>query len=102
MPVRRSANVLVFVDVAGATPGGGGNRFQQYYNAQYPAFAANPPNEAISYRHGGTRANVAFLDGHVDTFAAKTPDNNLPTTHQNEGIHAEFLAGRITHIARTP
>jgi prepilin-type processing-associated H-X9-DG protein/prepilin-type N-terminal cleavage/methylation domain-containing protein len=100
--VRYAWKVLIIADVNGATPDKPGNRFEQLYNAQYPVYAANPPNEAVSYRHGGMRCNVAFLDGHVTSYQAKTPDNYSANTHKNEGLHAAFLANELTYVAAGP
>jgi prepilin-type processing-associated H-X9-DG protein/prepilin-type N-terminal cleavage/methylation domain-containing protein len=99
--VSRPAELLLFTDVSASqtSPNPGGNRFIQIYNGSLPAFTGDPARDAVSYRHRG-RANVAFADGHVESFAARTPDDRALYTHRNEGIHLAMTNGQLTYIAR--
>jgi prepilin-type processing-associated H-X9-DG protein len=44
-------------------------------------------------------ANVAFLDGHVEAFKAKTKDDFNMGTHKDEGLDAAWKAGRLVLAA---
>jgi prepilin-type processing-associated H-X9-DG protein/prepilin-type N-terminal cleavage/methylation domain-containing protein len=106
---RRSAEFLLFTDVSGGTTSEASNKFIQMYNGcartgvpiggtpyfgTSSVYSTNPAGDAVSYRHS-QRANVAFLDGHVESYRSSMKDDLQADTHKNTGIHAEIMAGRI-------
>jgi prepilin-type processing-associated H-X9-DG protein/prepilin-type N-terminal cleavage/methylation domain-containing protein len=109
--VRNASQVLLFVDVSGGSAQVGGNRFIQLYNGaagtvNTPNTGANsvyltdPSRDAISYRHG-KRANVAFLDGHVDSFLSSMSDDHRVGTHKDTGVHEAWKDGQVKVNPRT-
>jgi prepilin-type N-terminal cleavage/methylation domain-containing protein/prepilin-type processing-associated H-X9-DG protein len=99
--IQRSSSVIMTGDTGQSVLVSGNVNANAYRLVQmYNATPADPPKEAVSYRHG-LKANIGFADGHVDSFLAKTPDNFVLGTHQTEGVQKAIDAGQITYIART-
>lgn len=114
--VKRASEVLIFTDTSSGVPAGqngeGSSRFIQMYNGcaratplpapytgAFSGYGTNPAADAVSFRHT-QRANVAFLDGHVDSVRSSMKDDWQVDTHKNTGLHAEVAAGRILLNAR--
>ncbi len=103
--IRMPTTVLVTADVntgGGANPYDRAHRWVQVYNgaevALSGAYATFPAHEATSYRHG-RRANVGFLDGHVESFVSTTDDNKAMSTHRDAGLDRAVKSNAVRVLA---
>jgi prepilin-type processing-associated H-X9-DG protein/prepilin-type N-terminal cleavage/methylation domain-containing protein len=103
--IRESSTMLILADVCAgsAAPYLNNYRWVQTYNGSgislSGTYSAQPAFEAVSYRHG-KRGNVAFADGHVESFAARAMDDNNLNTHRQDGLDAAITAGQVHYIAK--
>ncbi len=102
--IREASKQLILADVGGTNAGVLSSTWVQMYNGEAisyggAGFATNPANGATSYRHR-RKANVAFADGHVETFTSNMDDNFQVNTHRDVGLHRAIQLGQVRYIAK--
>ena len=87
------STVVMLVDVP-VDANGLAYRWGKWYNGDTTFFAGTGPTYAPAYRHN-QNTNVAFADGHVESFSSNQADSPSVNGQQNQGLHRAFLDKQV-------
>lgn len=101
MRFKDAASVIVLADVLPDyqfSNGASAYKWAKMYYDDLGGFAGTGPGMAFSYRHLQT-CNVAFADGHVESFRSEEEDSTNFEGQKNRGLHKAILDKIVTYKA---